>query len=365
MDCLFLMRPLQLAFLRHFRPTSRPPGPSCPAFTSGEDTLSSLVISGFPPSGEAVQPSPSRPHSDHGCLQSWLGWFFTPSSSFGPLVSSGVSSPHQHAGTESGVFSSPGFCRPGLRPLRLSQVRQLDCSVLHQSPGRHSLDPAVSFYTPSTHLVSSEEDHSVCLPHSRSTESCRGLSFQGEFPSVEMVSSPLGFSVDHSGQSSPTGGSLRLLPQSSSSTLLCEDRRPERLGSGHVLHPLVGLPRVCVPSIPPHPEGARESCSRPGGPPFGGSVLTQETLVSTPPVSSGFSRAPAATSLVSSSGSLESSSYSLAALQSLGRQAGLSLRAADLAARCLRASSRSTYDSRLVAYFGWCQHLARIHIMPL
>ena len=29
----------------------------------------------------------------------------------------------------------------------------------------------------------------------------------------------------------------------------------------------------------------------------------------------------------------------------------------DLAARCLRASSHSTYDSRLVAFFEWCHNL--------
>ena len=50
-------------------------------------------------------------------------------------------------------------------------------------------------------------------------------------------------------------------------------------------------------------------------------------------------------------------SYSLAAFRSAGREAGLSVRAADLAAKCLRLSSRATYDSRLVTFYQWCHGL--------
>ena len=260
------------------------------------------------------------------------------------------------------MFLALRFCGSDLRPLRLSQVGQLDCNVLYQSPGRHSLSSTVSVHPPPSLLVSSEEDYSVCLPHSRRTESCRGLSFQGKLPSIRMVSSTLGFSADHSGQSSSSGGPPRLLPQSSS-TLLCEDLRPERWGSGRVLHPVVGLPRVCVPSILPHPESSSEGFPRPDGP-LGGTVLAQETLVSSPPVSSfRSSEIPSVfprllQQPISRFPHPDPSSLHLTLWPLSRRQAILSVRAADLASRYLRVSSHSTYDSRLVPYFEWCHHLS-------
>ena len=49
-----------------------------------------------------------------------------------------------------------------------------------------------------------------------------------------------------------------------------------------------------------------------------------------------------------------STSYTLAALRSAGREAGLSVRAAELAASHLRPSSRATYDSRFGSFVKWC-----------
>ena len=322
-DCLFLIRLLQIHFLHHFHPILDLPDLLVPLSPQVKDLCLAWSSRDTPPSGENFQSSSPRPHPDHGCLQPRLGCFFTPSSSFRPLVPSGFPAPHQHVTTKISVFSSTELRGSGLGLLRLSQVGQLDSGVLYQSSGRHSLNSAVSFHPPPSHLVSSEEDYSVCLPDSRPTESCCGLSFQGELPSV---------GTDHLRQG-PSGASLLLLPQPSSSTLLCEDLRPECLGSGCVLHPLVGLPWVRVPSVLPPPESSRDGCSRPVDPPFGGSVLAQETLVFSPPVSSvrsseipsGFTQAPAATYLPNSaSESFQSSSYSLAALRSADRLAFLS-----------------------------------------
>ena len=346
---------------------SRPPHPS---FSSGERSVHGLVVSGLPPR-ETLQSPSSLPYLDHGCLQPRLGRFFTPSSSFGSLVSSGLQAPHQYVGTKGSVFSSPGFRGSGFRPLRPCQVRQFDCSFLHQSPGRYPLSYAVPGYPPPSLLVPSEEDCSVRFSHSGRTESRRGLPLQRELPSVRVVPSPFGYSADHSRllqgpqpppPPPPRRWPLCLLSQPPSS-LLCEGVRPQCSGSRRVLHPVVWLPRVRVSSVCPHPESSREGCPGSDGPSAGGALLAQETVVPStsvasgrpPEIPSGLSRASAATYLpVPTSESFESSSHSLATLRLSGREAGLSVRAADLAARCLHLWFETRRFLRVVSQpLGW------------
>ena len=116
-----------------FQAITGPSRPSHPSFSTGARLVHGLVVSGLPPSREAVQSPSALDYPDHGCLQPQLGRFFTPSSSFGSLVSSGLQTPHQHVGTEGSVLSSSGFCGSGFRALRPCQIGQHDCSVLHQS----------------------------------------------------------------------------------------------------------------------------------------------------------------------------------------------------------------------------------------
>ena len=187
--------------------------------------------------------------------------------------------------------------------------------------------------------------------------------FHREVSSLGLVSTPFCFSTDSSCVPSSVGGLIRLVPRSSASMLLCESGRSRCLGSGCFFHSLVGLPRVCIPSVCSPSESSREGSVRSGIPPSSRSFLAQEALVSSAPVASrrsaevpsGFS-GPSTSACFSDSApqSESSSSYSLAALRSAGREAGLSVRAANLAALHLRPSSRSTYDSRFGLFVKWC-----------
>ena len=181
-----------------------------------------------------------------------------------------------------------------------------------------------------------------------------------------MVSSPLCFSTDSSSQSSSVCGLVRVVPRSSPSSVLRESGRSQCLGLRRFFLPLVGLPRVCLPSVCSPSESSREGGFGPDFPSSDCSFLAQETLVSSASVlvsrsaevSPGFSGPSTSTGLsYSAFHPGNASSYSLAALRSAGREAGLPIRAADLAARHLRPSSRTTYDSRLGPFVKLCAGL--------
>ena len=157
---------------------TRPPDPVAVA---DQGSLSGVGVSRASSCGETFCSSPSLGDSDHRRFQPRFGCFFAPSSSLGPLVTSGSLSSHQSSGVEDCLFGPPGVSAPSVGSFGPSQVRQLDSSRVYQSPGRNSFGSSLSGVSPSAFLVSSGEKHSVSVSHSGSAESCRGLPFQGEF----------------------------------------------------------------------------------------------------------------------------------------------------------------------------------------
>ena len=333
-------------------------GPFDPVNSADQGLLLGVGVSGISPCGETFRSPSAFVHPDYRRVQLRLGRFSSTTSSLGSVVSAGSLPSYQPAGTEGCFLGTPGFPSPSKGSSNPSQVGQFDSGCLHQLSGGYPFGSSLSRDSQTPYLVSSRGDCVVCLPHSGSAEFSSGLSVQREIPSLGMVTAPFGVSADSSGTPSSGSGLVHLVPRSSPSVLLCESGRSRCLGSGCLFHSLVGLPRVCIPSVCSSSEGSREGRVRSGISPSDRSLLAQEAMVSSAPVAScraaevpsGFS-GPSTSAHFSDSApqSRGSTSYTLH-----GREAGLSVRAAELAASHLRPSSQATYDSRFGSFVKWC-----------
>ena len=332
-------------------------GPFDPVNSADQGLLFGVGVSGISPCGETFRSPSAFVHPDYRRVQLRLERFSSTTSSLGSVVSAGSLPSYQPAGTEGCFLGTPGFPSPSKGSSNPSQVGQFDSGCLHQpSGGTHSVPLCLE----TLRLLTWCRQEGIVLPASHIPGQ---QNLVAEIPSLGMVTAPFGVSADSSGTPSSGSGLVRLVPRSSPSVLLCESGRSRCLGSGCLFHSLVGLPRVCIPSVCSSSEGSREGRVRSGISPSDRSLLAQEALVSSAPVAScraaevpcGFS-GPSTSAHFSDSApqSRGSTSYTLAALRSAGREAGLSVRAAERAASHLRPSSRATYDSRFGSFVEWC-----------
>ena len=268
---------------------------------------------------------------------------------------------YQFSGVESGFSGSQEFGGPCKRSVSHDSFGQHDSCFLYQLSRRNSLAFSVLSGDRALGVVSSEGHSSPSLSHSGGGQSGSRLLVEGEVSPIRMDFESLNISKDLSGSQSSTGDRpFRIHPQLSSSEVLCPFQGSSGLEGGRTFFPVVRPSSVCLPTILYSSQSPGEDCSRRSRRGSGSSLLASEAVVPKVTVSSGglsqntsSSEGSSVSTYVAAASSQagESSSLTLAAFREKGKQAGLSIRAAE----ALRESTRVTYDSKLECFFKWCE----------
>ena len=315
--------------------------------------------------GGGVPHSLSSGHPYHGCFSRGMGWVHCGAYRPRDLVSRGDVLSHQPARVVGSQEFPLGPSGAGSREEGSDQIRQFNCSFLHQQTGGDEVSVPLSGDQGHPPLVHCEGYHSHCGTHSWCNECSCGQPLQG------CISQPLGvgpFEVGVSEPPNPQGfsfhGSFRKQYQSSTPGVLFEGQGSDGLGIRRPLHPVVGSGGLRVPSsCLTQPSPSQDSA--------GGlhhsldcTIVAEETLVpaasSTVGHGSGFSSdgpepspSPRVESEVSRSGDVGPDCLDL--IKKRFKQAGLSEESADLAARGRRKSTINVYSSRARYFFEWCK----------
>ena len=146
------------------------PRPPDPVVSGDQSLMFGVDVSRVSSCGEILCSPSSLVHPDHGRVQLRLGRFSSPTSSFRTVVSSGSSPSYQPTGTEGCFLGSPRFPSPSDGSFGPGQVRQFNSGCLHKPPGRYSFDSSLSRDSSTPYLVLSREDCVVCFPYSGSAE---------------------------------------------------------------------------------------------------------------------------------------------------------------------------------------------------
>ena len=294
----------------------------------------------------------------------WLGGDPPPSSCSRALESSTAHQPYKCSGVDGSCQCPPAFSTTGVESGGLCSVRQLHSSLVHQPPRGHSVCPAVCDNVAAPALVHGPRHIPLRDPHPGRGEQRGRCPVPGldltDRVDPEPGNCPLPVSAHRPTTRRPVCGSK----QPSAAGILRKGVRPlcvaDRCPSDSVGWPV----SVCLSPDISHSSGSHEA--RTGGlqsPPHS-SVLASPAVVreacptagSQAGGSTAEGRYPLSARLRSPSPSSGESPPNVLGFvtQSL-RAAGLSQRAADIAARSRRSSTREIYDSRLRRFHKWCR----------
>ena len=339
-----------------------PPSSACdtladPPLAVVDHVVQPHAWSGVPPSARGDN------HSDR-CLTVRVGSHSSPTTDSGRMGSRGSCIPHQHSGDASGRQCPTAFPVVGHRSGRPGALRQCHSRGIYQPSGRHSVDPAVCTYVGPHPLVHPARDRPVGGIHPRGGEHRGGCSLQRVDHSDGVVLTPSGGSVDFSANRSATRGLVRLSHEQSAADLLHKGSRSQCM-AGEFPGDAVGRPSgVCVPAVLPHSSGVGQDRAGPVQDLLDRPVLAEATVVSSagqPFGSPSGDPSETAGSPVSaqfrdeSPGSGGPTPDVLGIVRDSLCSAGLSRRAAMIAAESRRVSTRTIYNSRLHHFFKWCR----------
>ena len=342
-------------------------GQSVPVDSSSSNTppLSGMVV-GQGPSGGGSDSVPSLPDSaaGNGCQQVGLGC--SPraprSHGVGDLVCSGLLSPHQQSGNESG--SSGHFSFPDESPgtLCASVIRQHNSSLLHSQAGGDSFPLPVPGNSAPVLSVPDPSGYPVGQAHSGTSECLSGRLVQTESDaSLRVDSSAGGGQHDLLSVRTPHGGPVCNQAQPPAPTLCVPSSGPGSLGSGCSVPGLESSDSLRLPSVPVNSTGSEEGqgVTVPGSSPS--TLVASEVMVQRPAgASAGSSPSPPSSSrpLVSerqaSSRPRHAPSSRLAVIRDALRKKRFSSRAASLIADARRTSTNKVYNAKWKVFTNWC-----------
>ncbi|XP_033634203.1 uncharacterized protein LOC117295606 [Asterias rubens] len=271
--------------------------------------------------------------------------------------------PHQCPGNVGSLQRTTAFPVGRQGPCGSGEMRQRHSRGLHQSPGGHPVGSPVCTGLGPHPLVHTAGNSTISSVHSGRRERHSRRSLKGLDCPHGVVPSPTGGSVALPLDRPTTRGPVRLPCEPPVADLLRKGPRPQRMEDRRSIS-RVGRPTgLCIPTHLTRLSGSDQDRARGLPGPSHSPVLAPATVVPTThqvtgppsgdptrasgsPVPAQFGDGPF--------GSGGSSPDVLGAVTRSLRSAGLSQRAATIAAQSRRASTRKVYNSRLRHFFKWC-----------
>ena len=244
------------------------------------------------------------------------------------------------------------------------KVGQSDSGCIPQQRGGNSVKNPLQTDVRDFDMVQQSQYHGEGIPHPGKGESHSRLFIEGTL-------SPLGMDAPHScgpgdfqSIRQPTDRSVCLHTKQTDPYLLHQAQGPGSSGDGRFFDAMGQCFRLCFSSFRNHPQGASESrgggshhiASRPLVAPSTMVPDYNQPSVGQPSDSTDEEGHPEPTGDPTPlPRTQQADAYTVAYYRAAAIKAGLSERAANFSAECLRTSTRSTYDSRLGHYVRWCR----------
>ena len=346
--------------------SSAPDKPSSAHYALVSPPPSVVASRGQPYPGMRLPTTSANGDHRHRCATLRLGGGgdLAPASGGGPVGFRTSLGPYKHSGNASGVQCTPAFSVRHPGESGPGAMRQRYGGSVHQSPRGHSVGSPLCAGVGSHPLVYTPWGYAVSSPPPRRGErNCR-CSLQGLDHPYGVVAAPASGSVALPPDRPAARGLVCLPGEQPTPDLLRKETRPRRVADRRAGVSVGRSAGLCLSTFLPHPSSvgqdrAGELQSPPHSP-----VLAPPAVVSQANQSSGSPPGDPSTEgryLIptqlrhASSGSGGSAPDLLGAVSRSLRSAGLSRRAATLAAHSRRASTRKVYGSRLHHFFRWCR----------
>ncbi|XP_041470015.1 uncharacterized protein LOC121419622 [Lytechinus variegatus] len=335
--------------------------PSISGVNRGHSVVASSLVSDL---REALQRSPSVSGHPNRRLKPRLGRSHGLEEGVGGLDWSSAEFSHKQVGDDCGAVSPPTLCIRDSGKVCPDKVRQPDGGNISQQRRGNSVKDPLQTDSRDFDMVRQSQHHGEGIPHSRKGESHSRLLIEGTL-------SPLGMDAPRGcGQGDiqsirqPTDRSICLNTKQADHYLLHQAQGSNSSGDGRLLNSMGQCFRLCFSSICNHPQGTSESrgggshhtASRPLVAPPTMVLNDSRPSVGEPSDSTDEAGHPESTrdpALLPRAQQTEA--HTVAHYRAAAIKAGLSERAANFSAECLRSSTRSTYDSRLSHYVRWCR----------
>ena len=331
-----------------------------------QDSSSNSVVAASPQSNsrETFSSPPSNPHDPNGCIETRLGSSARSRPNRGGMEPSGKKLAHQQIGNGSCPTGPPTFSDRDRGEVNPHKVRQQDCSGFYQPSGGNQIknpvlpnigNPSVVHQPGNLHpgIVHTGQGQLHCRFHITGEISTDGMDapprdnethLQSIWPAV---CRPICFGTEQT-----------------ITNILHKTQGPQGPGNRCVLDPVEQRSQLRLSSLCNHHKGTDQSpggeCHHPPNRPVvapstmvSNSGEPSERLPSNPTRQKGHTETTGDNTVLPES--FETETNTLANYRATALAAGLSERAADLTAQCLRESTRSTYDSRLLHYIRWCR----------
>ena len=354
------------AFLETLQ-TKRPlQGPSHPTIIQNKSISPAVVFSSLLKPGEEDPKAHSNPHSDNRRVKARLGGSHGKPRSLGPMGIERVGPTHQRSRDESSSTSNGQLPTPHCKSLCPSKIGQQHCSIVHKQRGRNKITNSVQSNDGDPFVVSGSSHNSDSSSHSREGQLPCRLPVAREIPPIGMAAKSLNNDENIHSIRTTSDRPLRVNSEQTTSSLLHETPGSPSLRNRLSIDIVERDSCLRLPALSHHSASSGEGEGGRGSPPSHCTMVAEETMVheSNKPVGRDSKNTPLVAKSSEStrdrnllSESRETVPNTLAHFRKSAADAGLSERAADMAAQFLRSSTRSTYNSRLQRYYRWCSSL--------
>ena len=340
-----------------------PPHPQDPGPARNPAPARPLDHCAVPQPGQTTEVSTAFDHGDHGCIPSGMGWSLRGQNGERGMGEQGNVTAYQHNGVPSGLALSSTFSATSSRPYGSDTHGQCHCSSVYQQAGWNAVGQSQCPCRSTMGVVPLQGNHACSLLHPRTGQPDCRFPFSRAVPTIRMDVAPRGHVPHNEDSRTFVGGPLCLITQPPAPSVLLQGTGSEGMGPGRLLHQLEGDSGVRLSPDRSDPQSSAEDQGGPGISPSGGPVLAKTTMVpgGNGPPSGHASDSPSETGSGGPTSLRDKASTAgeptlnrLAIIGKSARSSGLSDRAADLIARSHRDSTREVYNSRLTAFFEWC-----------
>ena len=347
-------------------PAKAPPHRSPGADYSLATSTPPMVVGPYQPDSETrlSQTSSIRGHHDR-CVTFWLGSHPPPAPSGRSVGTRTSDESCQFTGDVGGSQGPPLFPTRGCKQVGAGSMRQLYSRSVHQPPRGNKICQTVCTHMETPPLVHASQSNPVSSAPPRQGECDSRRPLQGMVCPNRMDTPPTGCSFPLSHDRLAPRRSVCVPNKSPTTGILFEDPRSLCLADRCISNKVGRPTSICLPPVLPHPSSTDKDRGGELQDSPNSTILAPTTMVlkNNPTLGSSASNSseksghPASTPLGSSPpGARGSSPDVLGAVTQSLRAAGLSQRAAYIAACSRRASTRKVYKSRLRHFYKWCRN---------
>ena len=273
---------------------------------------------------------------------------------------------YQHTRDESGPDCPDQIPTTHHKPMCVNKVGQQHSGLIHKQTGRHEIAEPLPTLHRDPRMVCEIQHNSKSMPHTG-----KGQLHSRFFVPRQLSPDRVAITQKCSEENIPhnretTNRPICVNTESSATDILCKTPGSISVRNRRILNPMGKDIGLRFSPIRDNNESAGEGDIRQGNHSSNRTILASEAMVHTPnqPTNTQSEDTPSEEGFVETARdknvfprSSETEPDTLAHFRQLAQKAGLSERAANLAAKFLRTSTRDTYDSRLHRFYKWCREI--------